>query len=62
MCGLLQDKSDDLDGTPDSLDDLKFVLRTISDIKNMSLDVEMNIRDLQERYRVLEMYNLVVSG
>ena len=56
----LEDKSDDLESTPNSLDDLKFVLSTISDIKNMSLEVEDTIRDLQERYRVLDMYDLTV--
>ena len=57
----LEDKSDDLEMSPDSLEDLKFVLKTISDIKDMSLDVETRIRDLQERYRVMVMYNLMVS-
>ena len=52
----LQGKSEDLDSTPDSLDDLKFVLRTISDIKDMSLDVELRIHDLQERYVLQIMY------
>ena len=59
---LLQGKSADLDHTPDSLDDLKFILRTISDIKNMSLEVETKTRDLQERYRILYMYDLLVSA
>ena len=47
--------------SPDSLEDLKFVLKTISDIKDMSLDVEARMRDLSERYRVMLMYDLVVS-
>ena len=47
---------------PNSLDDLKFVLRTISEIKDLSLSVETKTRDLQERYRVLDMYGLLVSG
>jgi dynein heavy chain len=49
-----------LDSTPETLDELKFILRTISEIKDISLQVEVRIRDLQERYRVLDMYALVV--
>jgi hypothetical protein len=45
-----------------ALQDLKFVLTTISDIKAMSLDVETKIRDIQERYRTLAMYDIEVSG
>lgn len=57
----LDDKSDDLEQTPSSLEDLKFVLTTISDIKSMSLDVETRIRDVQERYRTLSMYSIEVT-
>ena len=46
--------------SPDSLEDLKFVLKTISDIKDMSLDVENKILDLTERFRVMVMYDLMV--
>jgi len=56
----VQTKSDDLDQTPDSLEDLKSVLRTITDIKNMSLEVESGINNVQERYRVLDMYTIEV--
>ena len=58
---VLQNKSDDLKEVPDTLEDLKFVLKTITDIKDMSLDVEMRIRDIRERYRVLDMYRIPVS-
>ena len=61
MLNLIQIKSEDLDKHPDSLEELKFVLTTISDIKNMSLDVENRMRLVQERYRVLAMYDLKVS-
>ncbi|KAG9487629.1 hypothetical protein GDO78_007442 [Eleutherodactylus coqui] len=44
--------------TPDTLEDLKFVLATIADIRDMSLVVEMRYRDIQERYRTLTMYNI----
>ena len=58
---LLQNKSDDLEQTPSTLEDLKFVLTTISDIKAMSLEVEDKIRDIQERYRTLSMYDIEVD-
>ena len=58
---VFQEKTKDLDSIPNSLDDLKFVLRTITSIKEMSLDVETQVRDLQERYRILDMYNLLVG-
>ncbi|KAM5191717.1 dynein axonemal heavy chain 10 [Mantella aurantiaca] len=44
--------------TPDTLEDLKFVLATIADIRDMSLMAEMRYRDIQERYRTLTMYNI----
>lgn len=43
------------------MEDLKFVLGTITDIRDMSLLVEMRINDVQERYRTLSMYNVEVS-
>ncbi|TRY94050.1 hypothetical protein DNTS_011956 [Danionella cerebrum] len=49
---------EDLKRNPDTLEDLKFVLGTIRDIKDMSLSVEMRISDAQERYRTLHMYNM----
>ncbi|XP_066511362.1 dynein axonemal heavy chain 10-like isoform X1 [Hoplias malabaricus] len=54
----LQQLSDNLKRTPDSLEDLKFVLGTISNIRDMSLSVEMRSVDIQERYRTLAMYNI----
>lgn len=44
--------------SPDTFDDLKSVLGTISAIKNMSLEVEMRITDIQEQYRTLAMYKV----
>lgn len=41
---LLQDLSEDLTRSPDTLEDLKIVLSVISDIRSMSLDVEMRYR------------------
>ncbi|XP_053509735.1 dynein axonemal heavy chain 10 isoform X2 [Ictalurus furcatus] len=53
-----QQLSDNLKRSPDTLENLKFILGTISDIRNMSLRVEMRYRDVQERYRTLAMYNI----
>ncbi|CAJ1068269.1 LOW QUALITY PROTEIN: dynein heavy chain 10%2C axonemal [Xyrichtys novacula] len=47
--------------SPDSFEGLKSVLSTISDIRDMSLDVEMRLIDLKERYRTLAMYKLQVG-
>ena len=46
--------------SPDTLDDLKFVLKTIADVKDMSLTIEFRFLDIQERYRTLLMYNIPV--
>ncbi|XP_072163343.1 dynein axonemal heavy chain 10-like [Diadema setosum] len=51
----------DLKRAPDTLEDLKFVLRVISDIRDMSLTVELRIADIVERYRTLAMYGLPIS-
>ncbi|XP_030074215.1 dynein axonemal heavy chain 10 [Microcaecilia unicolor] len=53
--------SEKLKQKPDTLENLKFVLGTIADIKFMSLVVEMRFRDVQERYRTLENYNIQFS-
>lgn len=45
---------------PDTFEDLKCVLSTISDIRSMSLDVEIRFTDIQERYRTLAMHNVTV--
>ncbi|CAL8343019.1 unnamed protein product [Lota lota] len=50
--------SEDLKRDPNSLEDLKFVLGTISDIRAMSLTVEMRLADIQEKYRTLAMYKV----
>ncbi|CAH2295752.1 dynein heavy chain 10, axonemal [Pelobates cultripes] len=50
--------SGNLKKTPDTLENLKFVLATIADIKDMSLVVELRYCDIRERYRTLAMYNI----
>lgn len=46
--------------SPDTLDDLKFVLETISDIHAHSMEVELRYRDIEERYRTLALYRIPV--
>lgn len=52
--------SNDLKRVPDTLEDLKFVLRVIASIRDMSLDVELRIKDILERYRTLLVYEIQV--
>ena len=54
-------KREDLAKTPDTLGELKFVLKSIADIREISLTVEFRCLDIQERYRVLSMFNLGVT-
>uniref|UniRef100_H2LCS2 Dynein axonemal heavy chain 10 n=1 Tax=Oryzias latipes TaxID=8090 RepID=H2LCS2_ORYLA len=42
---------------PDTFEDLKSILGTISDIRDMSLDVEIRVADIKERYRMMAMYD-----
>ncbi|XP_053061953.1 dynein axonemal heavy chain 10 isoform X4 [Acinonyx jubatus] len=44
--------------SPSTLEDLKFVLATIAEIRSKSLVMELRYRDVQERYRTMAMYNL----
>ncbi len=46
----------------DTLEDLKFVLKTISDIQQNSDVFEERIREINERYRTLDMYSFDVSS
>ncbi|KAG2470484.1 DYH10 protein, partial [Polypterus senegalus] len=57
----LQQLSDNLKKSPENLEDLKFVLATIANIRDMSLVVDLRIEDIQERYRTLIMYNIQVD-
>lgn len=55
-----QELSKNLRQSPNTFEDLKFVLGTISDIRDMSLDVELRYTNIQERYRTLAMYKVEV--
>eukprot|EP00048_Salpingoeca_helianthica_P012901 m.192885 g.192885 ORF g.192885 m.192885 type:complete len:4604 (+) comp15437_c5_seq116:137-13948(+) len=46
----------DLQRTPDDLDSLKFILRTIADIRDYNMTAELQYFDLLERFRTLRMY------
>ncbi|XP_069922194.1 dynein axonemal heavy chain 10 isoform X1 [Oryctolagus cuniculus] len=45
--------------SPNTLEDLKFVLATIAEIRSKSLVMELRYRDVQERYRTMAMYNIL---
>lgn len=49
-----------MDHAPKTLEDLKFVLMTINSIRLMSITVESRANDIQERYRTLDMHNIMV--
>uniref|UniRef100_A0A7N8XJR9 Dynein axonemal heavy chain 10 n=1 Tax=Mastacembelus armatus TaxID=205130 RepID=A0A7N8XJR9_9TELE len=51
----LMELSSKLKQSPDTFEDLKSVLGTISDIRDKSLDVEMRFTDIKERYRTMAM-------
>lgn len=57
---LKKELSRKLKQSPDTFDDLKSVLSTISEIRAMSLDVEMRFNEIKERYRTLAMYKVEV--
>ncbi|XP_059533127.1 dynein axonemal heavy chain 10 [Myotis daubentonii] len=48
--------------SPGTLEDLKFVLATIAEVRSKSLMMELRYRDVQERYRTMAMYNLHPSS
>ncbi|KAF8569239.1 hypothetical protein P879_02503 [Paragonimus westermani] len=53
---------EDLDDDPTNLDELKAVLQTIHDIRSSSLDVEFRLKDVQERYRLLQLHHYPLTG
>lgn len=61
LTSLLQSLAKNLKKSPSTLEDLKFVLATIAEIRSKSLVMELRYRDVQERYRTMAMYNLFVS-
>ncbi|XP_075852592.1 dynein axonemal heavy chain 10 [Microcebus murinus] len=53
--------SKNLKKSPSTLEDLKFVLATIAEIRSKSLVMELRYKDVQERYRTMAIYNLFPS-
>ncbi|KAF6771746.1 hypothetical protein AHF37_09771 [Paragonimus kellicotti] len=53
---------EDLDDDPTNLDELKAVLQAIHDIRSSSLDVEFRLKDVQERYRLLQLHHYPLTG
>lgn len=53
--------SKNLKKSPNTLEDLKFVLATISEIRSKSLVTELRYKDILERYRTMAIYNIFVS-
>ena len=47
LSGELAELSQDLERPPDTLEQLKFVLQKIADIRDISVEVEMQYRDIQ---------------
>ena len=47
LSGELAQLSQDLERPPDTLEQLKFVLQKIADIRDISVEVEMQYRDIQ---------------
>lgn len=45
----------------DSIEEIKFLLETISKIRNTSMDMELKISETQEQFRVLKMYKYPVD-
>ncbi|TPP59989.1 Dynein heavy chain 10 axonemal [Fasciola gigantica] len=53
-------QSEELESCPTTLDELKALLKLIRDLRLRSLDVELQIRDIQERYRLLRFHQFAV--
>ena len=56
-----QNKWTDLEREPKSLDDLKSILTSITEVREMSLTTEQQIRDVREYYDTLRSYHIIVS-
>uniref|UniRef100_I3N0B0 Dynein axonemal heavy chain 10 n=1 Tax=Ictidomys tridecemlineatus TaxID=43179 RepID=I3N0B0_ICTTR len=54
----IESLSKNLKKSPSTLEELKFVLATIAEIKSKSLVMELRYKDVQERYRTLAMYKI----
>jgi dynein heavy chain len=51
----------DLNAEMNSIDLLKILLKVISEIKDVSMDMEFKIVEVQEQFRVLNMYDYEIE-
>ena len=58
---LSQGLSEKLKHFPTTLEELKAILIVITSIREMSLDVEFRYKDIQEKYRTLDMYTIPIA-
>eukprot|EP00906_Rhabdomonas_costata_P000974 RCo001402 len=56
----MQKYSDDLEKPCDSIDELKFVLSVIANMKTQSMDIEMQYREIEHCYSALRQYAIPV--
>ena len=61
MLDFPQEYENNLKRTTDTLEDLKFVLRTIAEIQSQSDIIEAKTNDIRDRYNLLESYHQKVS-
>lgn len=57
-----QEYENNLKRSTDTLEDLKFVLRTIAEIQGQSDIIEAKIQDIKDKYNLLESYNQKVRS
>uniref|UniRef100_A0A452SER6 Dynein axonemal heavy chain 10 n=1 Tax=Ursus americanus TaxID=9643 RepID=A0A452SER6_URSAM len=61
LCEEMESLAKSLKKSPSTLEDLKFVLATIAEIRSKSLVMELRYRDVQERYRTMAKYKVFPS-
>lgn len=57
----MERRSEDLNTKPKDIDELKYMLKAIADIKDIAVDVEQTIRDVTECYYTMNIYHIAVS-
>ncbi len=55
------DYTNALEDDPSSIDLLKKILNVITEIRDKSMEMEFRIADVQEQYRILEMYGFPIA-
>jgi dynein heavy chain len=59
---LVSEYSANMEQAPETLEELKFVLNVISEVRTKSMDMELEYSDIEERYRTLRMYAHAVTA